>query len=73
MPASSVPEKPTKTSSRRRSPKGRHRGPPHLFDSGLDGNVRRAIDIRQRDDIAEAAPTDHVRRAAVAFNLKGKS
>jgi hypothetical protein len=42
--------------------------PSHLFNSSLDGNVRRAIDIRQSDSIDEAALKDLV-RAAVALNL----
>jgi hypothetical protein len=44
--------------------------PKGLFNSGLDGNVRRAIDIRETDTIDEAALTDLI-RAAVALNLKG--
>ena len=43
-----------------------------LFNSSLDGNVRRAIDIREGDKIDEAALKDLI-RAAVALNLKGKS
>jgi hypothetical protein len=39
-----------------------------LFNSGLDGNVRRAIDIHEGDKIDEAALKDLV-RAAVALNL----
>jgi hypothetical protein len=46
--------------------------PSRLFNSSLDGNVRRAIDIHERDEIDEAAFKDLV-RAAVALNLKGKS
>jgi hypothetical protein len=42
-----------------------------LFNSSLEGNVRRAIDIRQEDKINEAALKTLV-RAAVALNLKGK-
>jgi hypothetical protein len=44
--------------------------PKGLFNSGLDGNVRRAIDIREGDKIDEAALKDLI-RAAVALNLKG--
>jgi hypothetical protein len=43
--------------------------PSGLFNSSLDGNVRRAIDIHETDTIDEAALTDLI-RAAVALNLK---
>ena len=46
--------------------------PAGLFNSSLDGNVRRAIDIREGEMIDEAALTELV-RAAVALNLVGKS
>src|SRR5215475_4472808 len=46
--------------------------PSGLFNSSLDGNVRRAIDIREGDKINEAALRDLI-RAAVALNLKGKN
>src|SRR5262249_20194219 len=46
--------------------------PSGLFNSSLDGNVRRAIDIHEGDKIDEAALTDLI-RAAVALNLKGKT
>ena len=46
--------------------------PSGLFNSSLDGNVRRAIDIHEGDEIDEAALKDLI-RAAVALNLKGKS
>ncbi|HET9101173.1 MAG TPA: DUF1801 domain-containing protein [Acidobacteriaceae bacterium] len=46
--------------------------PAGLFNSSLDGNVRRAIDIHEGDKINESALKALV-RAAVAFNLKGKS
>jgi hypothetical protein len=46
--------------------------PARLFNSSLDGNVRRAIDIHQGDKIDEAALKDLI-RAAVALNLEGKS
>jgi hypothetical protein len=46
--------------------------PSGLFNSSLDGNVRRAIDIRESDKVDEAALKDLI-RAAVALNLKGKS
>jgi hypothetical protein len=45
--------------------------PSGLFNSGLDGNVRRAIDIHEGDKVDEAALKDLI-RAAVALNLKGK-
>jgi hypothetical protein len=41
--------------------------PSGLFNAGLDGNVRRAIDIREGDKIDEAALKALV-RAAVALN-----
>lgn len=41
--------------------------PSHLFNSGLEGKVRRAIDIREGDEIDEAAFKALV-RAAVALN-----
>jgi hypothetical protein len=46
--------------------------PAGLFNSSLDGNVRRAIDIREGDKIDDAALKDLI-RAAVALNLEGKS
>ncbi len=46
--------------------------PSGLFNSSLDGNVRRAIDIHEGDTIDEAALKDLI-RAAVALNLKGKT
>ena len=45
--------------------------PSGLFNSSLEGNVRRAIDLHQGDKIKEAALKDLI-RAAVALNLKGK-
>src|SRR5882757_6627319 len=45
--------------------------PSGLFNSSLDGNVRRAIDIHEGEKINEAALKDLI-RAAVALNLKGK-
>ena len=41
--------------------------PKNLFNSSLDGNVRRAIDIREGEEIDEDALKDLI-RAAVAFN-----
>jgi len=51
-------------------PKGASlKDPSGLFNSSLDGNVRRAIDIHETDTIDEVALTDLI-RAAVALNLK---
>jgi len=46
--------------------------PSGLFNSSLEGNVRRAIDIREGEKIDEKALKALI-RAAVALNLKGKS
>ncbi len=46
--------------------------PAGLFNSSLDGKVRRAIDLHEGDKVAEAALKDLI-RAAVALNLKGQS
>ena len=45
--------------------------PAGLFNSSLEGNVRRAIDIREGEKIHEAALKNLI-RAAVALNLKSK-
>ena len=45
--------------------------PAGLFNSSLDGNVRRAIDIHEGEKIDEAALKALI-RAAVALNLKSK-
>ena len=45
--------------------------PSGLFNSSLDGNVRRAIDIHEGGKLDEKALKDLI-RAAVALNLKGK-
>jgi hypothetical protein len=45
--------------------------PAGLFNSSLDGNVRRAIDIHEGEKINEAALKDLI-RAAVALNLQKK-
>jgi hypothetical protein len=45
------------------------RDPSGLFNSSLEGNVRRAIDIHQGDKLDEAALKDLI-RAAVELNLK---
>jgi hypothetical protein len=46
--------------------------PARLFNSSLDGNVRRAIDIHEGEDVDESAFTALVRQA-VALNGSGKS
>jgi hypothetical protein len=46
--------------------------PAGLFNSSLDGNVRRAIDIHEGDKVNEAALKDLI-RAAVTLNLQGNS
>ncbi len=46
--------------------------PSGLFNSSLEGKVRRAIDIHENDNINEAALKNLI-RAAVALNLKSKS
>src|SRR5215471_9045735 len=48
------------------------RDPSGLFNSSLEGNVRRAIDIHEGDKVDEAALKDLI-RAAVALNLMAKS
>jgi hypothetical protein len=45
--------------------------PSGLFNSSLDGNVRRAIDIHEADKVDEAALKDLI-RSAVMLNLIGK-
>jgi hypothetical protein len=45
--------------------------PSGLFNSSLEGKVRRAIDIREEDMIDEAALKELI-RAAVAVNLESK-
>ena len=45
--------------------------PSGLFNSSLEGNVRRAIDIHETDTIDEVALTDLI-RGAVALNLKSR-
>jgi hypothetical protein len=46
--------------------------PAGLFNSSLDGNVRRAIDIHEDEKINETELKDLI-RAAVALNLESKS
>jgi hypothetical protein len=46
--------------------------PAGLFNSSLDGNIRRAIDIHEGEKVDEAALKDLI-RAAVALNLKSQS
>jgi len=45
--------------------------PAGLFNSSLDGNVRRAIDIHEGEKVNQAALKDLI-RSAVALNLAGK-
>jgi hypothetical protein len=45
--------------------------PAGLFNASLEGNVRRAIDIRESDQIDEEALKGLI-RAAVALNVEGK-
>src|ERR1700685_4861829 len=45
--------------------------PAGLFNSSLEGNVRRAIDIHEGEKVDEASLKDLI-RAAVARNLKGR-
>jgi hypothetical protein len=54
-------------------PKGASlKDPSRLFNSSLGGNVRRAIDLREGEEINEPALKELI-RAAVALNLKSKS
>jgi hypothetical protein len=46
--------------------------PARLFNSSLDGNVRRAIDIQEGEKVNEPALKE-LTRAAVALYLKAKS
>ena len=46
--------------------------PAHLFNSSLDGNTRRAIDIHEGEEVDESAFKALVREA-VALNSSGKS
>ena len=46
--------------------------PSRLFNSSLEGNARRAIDIHEGDKVDEVALRDLI-RAAVALNLEGKT
>src|SRR5438045_792585 len=46
--------------------------PAHLFNSSLDGNVRRAIDIHEGEKVDESAFKALIRQA-VAVNSSGKS
>jgi hypothetical protein len=46
--------------------------PTRLYNSSLDGKVRRAIDIHEGDEINEPALKELI-RAAVALNREGKS
>ena len=46
--------------------------PAHLFNSSLDGNTRRAIDIHQGEEV-DASAFKALVRQAVALNSSGKS
>ena len=46
--------------------------PKGLFNSSLDGNVRRAIDIKEGEDVDEPAFKALVRQA-IAFNVSAKA
>ena len=46
--------------------------PAHLFNSSLDGNMRRAIDIHEGEVVDEAA-FKALLRQAIALNTLGKS
>jgi hypothetical protein len=46
--------------------------PAKLFNSSLEGNVRRAIDLHEGDEI-DAAALKNLVRAAVALNSEGKT
>ena len=46
--------------------------PAHLFNSSLDGNMRRAIDIHEGEDVDGSAFKALIRQA-VAFNSSGRS
>jgi hypothetical protein len=46
--------------------------PAHLFNSSLDGNVRRAIDIHEAEEVEESAFKALVRQA-IALNSAAKS
>jgi hypothetical protein len=46
--------------------------PKRLFNSSLDGNVRRAIDIHEGEKLDETAFKDLI-RAAIALNVSGKA
>ena len=60
--------KPIRTNQADLRPRCRARGPSGLFNSSLDGNARRAIDIKEGEAIDEAALKALIREAA-ALNL----
>ena len=54
-------------------PKGASlKDPSHLFNAGLEGNVRRAIDIHEGEEI-DASAFKALVRQAIALNASGKS
>ena len=46
--------------------------PAHLFNSSLDGNVRRAIDIHEGEEV-DGSAFKTLARQAIALNASGKS
>jgi len=46
--------------------------PARLFNSSLDGNVRRAIDIQEGEKV-DASPFKALIRQAIALNISGKA
>jgi hypothetical protein len=61
--------RPTRASSSSPSPRGLLKDPSRLFNSSLEGKVRRAIDIREEEEINEPALKELIREA-VALNRK---
>src|SRR5712664_2306765 len=47
--------------------------PAHLFNSSLEGNVRRAIDIHEEEEEVDESAFKALVRQAVALNSSGKS
>lgn len=45
--------------------------PSHIFNSSLEGNTRRAIDLHEGDEVDEEALTELI-RAAIALNKSGR-
>ena len=73
LTASSAPASPTKGREAYQLRRGEFlKDPAHLFNSSLDGNVRRAIDIHEGEEVGASAFKALVRQA-VALNSSGKS